>query len=404
MIATPHVFPTLAGCLSLATALFVFASCADSGANNEPLREDAGNDKVPEPGPDARPDADAGPLGCDAVDWCPVVSSGIDPRHALTAIWGSGKTDVWAVGTTGTIVHFDGAEWKPIPSGTNQTLRGVWGSGPSDVWIVSTPTLVLHGAGYSSGTATFDVAPEIPQVVTHVTTLTHAVWGTSDSDVWLGGEAIPIDWDNYEHAHGWRTGSAASGVPWENMFLGKRTDRVAIRSFWGSGPDDVWAVGGNDEIVFDEDGSQSVLTRGRAFHTTGSDGGDVPSWTEHDTQSNAILHAVWGTKGGDVWAVGRQGTIRRVRSGADRWEAVASPTNEHLRGLWGAASDDIWAVGDAGTVLHFDGTAWAISTAVFPAGPRPDLHAIWGSGSDDVWAVGDRGVLHFTGKKSGGAP
>ena len=399
-----HALATAAGSLAAALLVPAFASCADSGSNSEPPRDDAGPDtRLVELDAAADGDVDAsGPLGCDEADWCPVVSTGIDTRNALTAIWGSGKNDVWAVGSSGAVVHFDGSSWKPIPSGTNQTLRGVWGSGPNDVWIVSTPTLVLHGSGFSAGAATFELAPEIPQVVTHRSTLTHAVWGTSATDVWIGGEAIPIDWDIYEHAHGWRSGTPDGGAPWENMFIGKRSDRVTIRSLWGSGPDDVWAVGGDDEVIMNDDGSQSFVSRGRAFHTTGDDPGTAPSWTEYDTQSNAVLNAVWGTKGGDVWAVGRKGTIRRLRSDAVRWEAVASPTTENLRGLWGAAANDIWAVGDEGTLIHFDGTRWATSSAAFAPGPRPELHAVWGSGPNDVWAVGDQGVLHFSGKKSGG--
>ena len=398
--------PAVVGPLAVALVAFAFVSCADAGDATEKPADDAGADPLvdgDDAGEDAGGDADASRvLGCDEADWCPVVSTGIDARHALIAIWGSGKDDVWAVGSSGTIVHWDGSAWKTIPSGTKQTLRGIWGSGPNDVWIVSSPALVLHGTGYSAGAATFDPAPEIPQVVTHMTTLTHAVWGTSSTDVWIGGEAVPIDWDIHEHAHGWRSGVPDGGAPWENMFIGKRTDRVTIRALWGSGSNDVWAIGGDDEVIFDEDGTQSVVSRGRSFHTTGDDAGVAPSWTEHDTQSNAILNAVWGSKGGDVWAVGRGGTIRRLRPSADRWEVIDSPTTDHLRGLWGAAPDDVWAVGDGGTLLHFDGERWTISTAAFAPGPRPDLFAVWGSGSGDVWAVGDQGLLRFTGKKSGG--
>lgn len=402
MNTTRHARATALASVTALLLVPTFASCADSGGEPAPS-EDAGAGDAGEDAGDATADADAsGALGCDEAAFCPVASGGIDARNALTAIWGSGEDDVWAVGSSGTIVHWNGSDWQTIPSGTKQTLRGVWGSGPTDVWIVSTPALVLHGAGYRGGGATFDRAPEIPQVVTHVTTLTHAIWGTSATDVWIGGEAVPLDWDGYEHAHGWRSG-AQGAAPWENMSIGKPADRVTIRSLWGSRSDDVWAVGGDDELVMHDDGTQSVVSRGRAFHTSGAAAGSVPSWRELDTQSNAILSAVWGTKGGDVWAAGRKGTLRRLRPGATRWEIVASPTTQGLRGLWGSAPDDVWAVGDGGTILHFDGTRWELSTAAFDAEPLPDLFAVWGSSRSDVWIVGDRGVLRLSrDKKPGG--
>jgi carboxypeptidase family protein len=47
----------------------------------------------------------------------------------LLAIWGSGASDVWAVGRKGAIVHWDGNGWSTVASGTQRTLRGLWGTG-----------------------------------------------------------------------------------------------------------------------------------------------------------------------------------------------------------------------------------------------------------------------------------
>jgi hypothetical protein len=54
----------------------------------------------------------------------------------LSAIWGSGSNDVWAVGDAGTILHWNGQAWSPVASGTTDALAGLWGSGPNDVWAV----------------------------------------------------------------------------------------------------------------------------------------------------------------------------------------------------------------------------------------------------------------------------
>ena len=52
----------------------------------------------------------------------------------LRAVWGSSKSDVFAVGDNGTILHFDGSRWRPMSSGTTEHLHGVSGTAPDDVY------------------------------------------------------------------------------------------------------------------------------------------------------------------------------------------------------------------------------------------------------------------------------
>jgi hypothetical protein len=69
----------------------------------------------------------------DGKDWS-LIPSGTTAK--LSAIWGSGPGDVWAVGDGGTIVRWNGQAWSPVASGTTDALLGIWGSGPDDVWAV----------------------------------------------------------------------------------------------------------------------------------------------------------------------------------------------------------------------------------------------------------------------------
>ena len=64
----------------------------------------------------------------------------------LNAVWGSSATDVYAVGSSGTILHFDGNAWQAIPSGTTATLYGVGGSSATDVYVTGDGT-ILHYDG-----------------------------------------------------------------------------------------------------------------------------------------------------------------------------------------------------------------------------------------------------------------
>ena len=61
-----------------------------------------------------------------------------DPQYAtLSGVWGSSANDVIAVGQYGTILHYDGTRWSPMPtSGTWQWLTSVWGSSANDVFAV----------------------------------------------------------------------------------------------------------------------------------------------------------------------------------------------------------------------------------------------------------------------------
>ena len=62
----------------------------------------------------------------------------------LLGVWGSGRTDVFAVGSTGgAILHYDGTSWTAQTSGTSEDLSGVWGSGGTDVFAVGGS--LLHG-------------------------------------------------------------------------------------------------------------------------------------------------------------------------------------------------------------------------------------------------------------------
>jgi len=97
---------------------------------------------------------------------------------ALFGVWESGPSDVWAVGNQGTTVHWNGTAWSTVPSGTTQYLVRVWGSGSGDVWTVGNGGALLHwtGTAWSS-------------VVAPTTSALSGVWGSAAGDVWTVGDA-----------------------------------------------------------------------------------------------------------------------------------------------------------------------------------------------------------------------
>jgi hypothetical protein len=67
----------------------------------------------------------------------------------LYGVWGSSGTDVFAVGSVGMLLHYDGNDWTPMNSGTTENLFGIWGSSSSDVFAVGSNGTILHHDGVS---------------------------------------------------------------------------------------------------------------------------------------------------------------------------------------------------------------------------------------------------------------
>jgi hypothetical protein len=52
----------------------------------------------------------------------------------MRGVWASSSKDVWNVGTSGVVLHYDGASWSPVNSGVSVTLWALWGSSAGDIW------------------------------------------------------------------------------------------------------------------------------------------------------------------------------------------------------------------------------------------------------------------------------
>jgi hypothetical protein len=111
-------------------------------------------------GSPSRPDSPAVILQNKSGSWAPVNTNNL-PRLSLFKVWGSSPDSVWAVGSGGSIVHYDGDTWRPISSPTNETIIALWGSGPDDVFAVGGETVgtIIHFDG--SDWTQFATTPEL---------------------------------------------------------------------------------------------------------------------------------------------------------------------------------------------------------------------------------------------------
>jgi len=150
----------------------------------------------------------------------------------------------------------------------------------------------------------------------------------------------------------------------------------ALSSVWGTGPDNVFVVGG-------------TFGQGEVYHYDGS------VWRGMVVPAVQMLVWVFGFAPDDVYAVGVGGGV--IHFDGTAWTALDSVTSEDLWGVWGTSPQDLWIVG--GTVgdgepvlLHFDGENFTPHDV-----PENDLEAsalfkVWGIGSK-VYAVGANGLI-----------
>ncbi len=359
---------------------------------------------------------------CSADGWC--WENPTPQGNGLNAVWGTGASNVYAVGDNGTVLRWDGSSWSAETSGTTAKLTSIWGSSASDIWIAG-ESILLHGNG---STWTEDA---------YGTTncCWAGIWASGPSDVWAVGEGIVVRWNGsaWGPVAGAPTGvnNAVWGTSATNVFIADLNTAIShwngtawssdatggTRGFWalwGTGPGDVWAGGMNDVAHYDgSTWTATPLTTTRRLGVWGTSATNV--WTVGGTPSywapnfdGSIQHwdgstwttpldnveslmGTWGSGAGNAWAVGAVGAAYHW-AGASWSNSTASASAQDLKGVWAESPGDVWAVGNA-TLLHSNGSGWTPSTST-----TETLNGVWASAANDAWTVGNGGaILHWNG-------
>lgn len=165
-------------------------------------------------------------------------------------------------------------------------------------------------------------------------------------------------------------------VEWNEAF--DVSQAGSLSGVWGSGPDDVFIVGGDE-------------AQGEIYHYDGSD------WTPMELPTTPLVVWSYGFGPDDVYAVGLDGSALHY-DGAT-WTSLTTGVTQDLWGVWGRSADDVWMVGgdvfdEPPVLLHYDGqtfTQYDLDAAENPLDAKA-LFKVWGIGNK-LFAVGQKGLL-----------
>lgn len=231
----------------------------------------------------------------------------------LYDIWGSDGANIYAVGKCapggrwfGVVMKFDGSSWTQVYAGW-LGFHGVWGSSSDDVYAVGGSGEVVHYDGHTW------------EVVFSETGFgfLYDIWGNSAEDVFAVGGEMWLDgtrmgWIRHFDGNEWST---------------QRIDEIArFRAVWSRSPTEVYAVG-DWSAIYNYDGttwnridvpwqrqlfSVSGFADGDVF--IGSNGGRIFSFdgvdvTEMPTGTATVFYSITATTSGVAWAGGGNGTV-----------------------------------------------------------------------------------------------
>lgn len=257
---------------------------------------------------------------------------------------------VFAVGSGGTILHYNGSAWSPMDSGTSKGLWDIWGDSPADVFAVGTDGTIVRYNGNSWS-----------EMTSSTTDTLLSVWGNSSTDVFAAGL-----WGiQYYDGSAWSENYSSTDIFWD---------------VWGTSATNVYAVGvvqSGDGIILQFDGT---------------------AWNEVDDGTDVGLGSVWGTSSSDVFVGGDKGLL--LHYNGIGWENMSFDTDCDITDIWGSPYSDVYAVGadvttGEGIILYYHpqvysdfGIGW---TEIYST--TDELFGLWGASRADVFVVGENGSI-----------
>jgi hypothetical protein len=270
------------------------------------------------------------------------------PQVDYFAVHGSSATDVILVGKAGTIVRWNGTAFVTEASGTMADLFGVYAVNPMLAYAVGAggTTVVWNGTAWTAS----DFVPNPDAGLPPMPALS-GIWANAPTNAIAVGEmGTAVSYD----------GTAWTEVPTDspdNLLAVVNTGSLEFAvgtlgtiSRWTGSNFTRTALPGFAKTltgaVADTGGTYVVGIDGALFSYDGS------NFTKIDGLPSVQLRGVAAPAGGDVWVVGFDATVARVRGGGSDVFVYPNIPQKWVYGVWAAAADDVWVVGASGMVLR----------------------------------------------------
>ncbi len=215
-------------------------------------------------------------------------------------IHGTSNSDIWAVGSFGEIIHYDGYVWSSRNPEDIGHLYGVWALPSGDAWVAGEKLWRWRPDSGSS------VALDAPF---------SSLWSADGGRIWAVGSNGTDGLISQNVGGTWSAPANLPGLP--------------LRAVWGNADNNVWAVGSSGTII----------------HFTSADGG---TWVRESLPPGPTMHFrnVWVSKEGEVFATAfnRYLAKRQLDGG---WRVFEPPDagGMTLVGVYGFDNGDLWLVG-----------------------------------------------------------
>ncbi len=181
---------------------------------------------------------------------------------------------------------------------------------------------------------------------------------------------------------------------WDLDYLPSQGINGALLSVWGAADNDVWMVGGAQEVT--------PTTPVTILNWNGT------SWARLNLKVLGTLWWITGDGKGIFWMAGKDGLVIRWSRPDNAYSRQNIPSKLQLWGILAFSDTDVWAVGGepaqcsgtqvCGAIWHYDGATWTSPTGL-PAGwNTTPWFKVFARGPNDVFICGMSGhILHWDG-------
>jgi len=277
----------------------------------------------------------------------------------LFSVWGSSYTNIYCVGSKGTMIHFNGNEWSSIDIGVDNDLYSIWGVSENNIYAVGKEGLIIH---YNGITWTSMSNPSYLDL--------YDIWGTSENNIYAVG-----GYSGYAQTQGIIL--HFNGHKWSIMHDGC----PLLKSIYGNSENCIFAVGwqttdSNDSLGFilKYNGEQwttlhkvpsiefsSIWTDRENLFVTGNKGKILHQKIENNTMLNWSIDSfgenfsftsIWGFSGSNVIAAGSYYGRVLIYNGND-WSTKNFDDYNTILDIWGKDEFSI-LVGIIGTIVKYE--------------------------------------------------